>query len=261
LDWARLTGTISSPSLVGAVGPIGAIPRTARILAHSSNDRNPIAMALNLFSRFMPAEKSFTSQFCEQAACIHDAALELRDMVDQRKITAEQHVASIRLIESRADLVAREIFIGANRTFQAPLDREDILLLAHDLDDVVDLIEDTAKGIQRYGLSAFAPEMHSMVDAVVESGQVLIEAMPHLDWITRDHKIIFALCEKIGQIEETADESFDAGLTRIRVELGRGELDAIGYLDRKEIYELIERVVDKCDDVSNVIQTVTAKHV
>jgi uncharacterized protein len=218
-------------------------------------------MALNIFSRLMPPEKSFTSQFCEQAKCIHDAAQELRDMVDQQVTPADQHVASIRVIEHRADAVAREIFIGANRTFQAPIDREDIMRLAHDLDDVVDLIEDTAKGIQRYALSTFEAEMRAMVDAVVESADLLQQVMPHLDSITRDYRTIFALCEKIGHVEQSADESFDAGLTRIRRELGSGALNPIGYLDRKEVYELIERVVDKCDDVANVVQTVTAKHV
>ena len=218
-------------------------------------------MALNIFSRLMPPEISFTSQFCEQAKCIHEAAQELRDMVEGQKVGADQHVASICRIEARADGVARQIFIGANRTFQAPIDREDILLLAHDLDDVVDLIEDTAKGIQRYSVSAFAEEMRSMVDAVVESAELLKTVMPYLDSITREHKTIFSVCEKIGHIEQSADESFDAGLSRIRKELGSGALDAIGYIDRKELYELIERVVDKCDDVANVIQTVTAKHV
>ena len=100
-----------------------------------------------------------------------------------------------------------------------------------------------------------------MVDAVVESADLLKEIMPHLDSITSDHKTIFALCERIGNIEQSADESFDAGLSRIRKELGSGILAPIAYLDRKEVYELIERVVDKCDDVANVIQTVTAKHV
>jgi len=218
-------------------------------------------MALNLFSRLMPPEKSFTSQFCEQATCIHKAATELRGMVDGQSPAVDQHVASIRTIEAQADGIARQIFIGANRTFQAPIDREDILHLAHDLDDVVDLIEDTAKGIQRYSIAEFAEEMRSMVDAVVESADLLREIMPHLDSITRDHKTIFALCERIGHIEQSADESFDAGLSRIRRELGSGALAPIAYLDRKEVYELIERVVDKCDDVANVIQTVTAKHV
>ena len=218
-------------------------------------------MAFNLFSRLMPPEISFTNQFCDQARCIHEAALELRDMVGKQQVASDRHVASIRVIENRADAVARKIFIGANRTFQAPIDREDILLLAHDLDDVVDLIEDTAKGIQRYAVASFAAEMRAMVDAVVESAEVLKEVMPHLDSITRDHRTIFSLCERIGHIEENADESFDAGLTRLRIEVGSGELNPIGYLDRKELYELIERVVDKCDDVANVIQTVTAKHV
>ena len=218
-------------------------------------------MALNLFRRLMPPEISFTSQFCEQAKCIHEAAQELREMTSGKDTGAEDHVASIRAIEKRADAVARQIFIGANRTFQAPIDREDILHLAHDLDDVVDLIEDTAKGIQRYSISTFANEMRSMIDAVVESGELLQQVMPHLDAITREHRTIFRLCERIGQLEERADDSFDAGLTRIRSELGSGVLTPIDYLDRKEIYELIERVVDKCDDVANVVQTVTAKHV
>jgi hypothetical protein len=218
-------------------------------------------MALNIFSRLMPPEISFTGQFCEQAKCIHEAAQDLRDMVEGQKIGADQHVASIRRIETRADGVARQIFIGANRTFQAPIDREDIMRLAHDLDDVVDLIEDTAKGIQRYAISVFGQEMRSMVDAVVESADLLQQVMPHLDEITREHRTIFRLCEKIGQLEESADESFDAGLSRIRAELGAGTLNPIGYLDRKELYELLERVVDKCDDVANVVQTVTAKHV
>jgi len=218
-------------------------------------------MAFNIFSKLMPPEISFTAQFCEQTKCIHEAALELRDMVDGQKTPADQHVASIRVIENRADTVARGIFIGANRTFQAPIDREDILRLAHDLDDVVDLIEDTAKGIQRYAISTFAADMRSMVEGVVESADLLQQVMPFLDSITRDHKRIFALCERIGHVEQAADESFDAGLSRIRAELGRGEMSPIGYIDRKELYELIERVVDKCDDVANVVQTVAAKHV
>jgi len=220
--------------------------------------------ALNFSSRFLgidAPEISFTSRFCDQAKCIHEAALELRDMVDQQSVASDKHVASIRVIEKRADSVARGIFIGANRTFQAPIDREDILRLAHDLDDVVDLIEDTAKGIQRYSISTFAQEMRAMVEAVVQSADLLQQVMPFLDSITRDHKTIFALCERIGNVEQAADESFDAGLSRIRSELGSGALNAIGYIDRKELYELIERVVDKCDDVANVVQTVTAKHV
>jgi len=185
-------------------------------------------MALNLFSRLMPPEKSFTSLFCEQANCIVDAALELRDMVGQRQVAIDAHVASIRATETKADRIARQIFVSANGTFNAPIDREDILALAHELDDVVDLIEDAAKGIQRYRLENCPDEMRSMVNAVVESAELLKKAMPHLESITADHREIYATCQRIGEIEEQADESFDAGLSRIRADLGNGRLAPIG---------------------------------
>jgi len=218
-------------------------------------------MALNLFSRLMPPEKSFTSLFCQQADCMVEAAEELRDMVGERQVAVDAHIASIREIETRSDGVVRQIFLSANRTFNAPIDREDILTLAHELDDVVDLIEDTAKGIQRYEMSTFPAQMQTMVGAVVESAELLKKAMPYLDTITRDYREIYGICQRIGQIEEQADEAFDAALASIRGELRGGGLDPIGYLDRKELYEWVERVVDKCDDVANQLQTITAKHV
>jgi uncharacterized protein len=107
----------------------------------------------------------------------------------------------------------------------------------------------------------FPAEMRAMADAVVEAAGVLQKVMPFLDSIAKDHKAIFALCEQVGQIEGRADASFDLGLTRLRAQLRAGEVDTIGYIDRKELYELIENVVDKCDDVANAIQSITAKHV
>jgi predicted phosphate transport protein (TIGR00153 family) len=217
-------------------------------------------MALNLFSRLMPRQESFTILFCEQTRSIVAAAEELQHMVAGDGAN-DSHVASIRALETEADAIAKKVFIAANRTFNAPIDREDILELAHDLDDAVDLIEDTAKGIQRYAVREFSPEMRAMADAVVRSARVLLEVMPLLDAITPQHKTIFALCERIGQIEGEADEYFDAGLTRLRGQLRAGEIDTIAYIDRKELYELLEGVVDKCDDVANAVQAITAKHV
>jgi predicted phosphate transport protein (TIGR00153 family) len=217
-------------------------------------------MALNLFRRIMPPEESFTELFCELTERIVDGARELRAMVDG-KGPVETHVAKIRSIESAADGVARKIFLAANRTFNAPIDREDLLELANDLDDTVDLIEDTAKGIQRYGIETFSTEIRAMADAVVQSAELLAKVMPFLDSITTKHREIFALCEQVGHVEERADQSFDAALLRLRGELRAGTLDTVGYIDRKEIFELMEDVVDKCDDVANAVQTITAKHV
>ena len=113
-------------------------------------------MAFNLFKHLMPHEEAFTPLFCEQPQCIAQAANELRRMIRGDGPSGQRHVAAIREIEVAADAVPRRIFIAANRTFNAPIDREDILALAHVLDDCVDLIEDTAKEIQRYGVVDFA---------------------------------------------------------------------------------------------------------
>jgi predicted phosphate transport protein (TIGR00153 family) len=217
-------------------------------------------MALNLFGRLMPVEESFTVLFCEQASHILDAAKALRTMVvDDVDIAA--HVASIREIETKADAAARKVFIAANRTFNAPIDREDILHLAHELDDAVDLIEDTAKGIERYDVHSMPIEMHEMANAIVDSAERLRKVMPYLDSVTRDYRQIFALCQEIGEIEERADDSFDRGLTKLRVQVREHEIDTLAYLDLKELYELVENVVDKCDDIANTVQSITAKHV
>src|SRR5512140_2022648 len=168
-------------------------------------------MALNIFSRLMPPEESFTALFCQQAERIAEAARELRALIAAAD-AGTAHVSAIRAIEIAADAVAKKVFIAANRTFNAPIDREDLLALAHDLDDAVDLIEDTAKGIARYGVTTFPPQMHAMADAVLESG-----------------------------------------LLALRLDLREGRVDTIGYIDRKELYELIESVVDKCDDVANAV--------
>src|SRR5436190_14808164 len=146
-------------------------------------------MSLNLFSRLMPAVEAFTPLFCEQAQRILQSAEQLRQMIVE-DMPAEQHVAIIREIEKAADAVARRIFIAANRTFNAPIDREDILALAHLLDDCVDLIEDTAKGIQRYGIRSFPAEMRAMADTALEAGAVLHKIMPLLDSIGSDHQAI-----------------------------------------------------------------------
>lgn len=217
-------------------------------------------MGLNLFGALMPAEERFTGLFVEQAACILHAAQELRSMiVDDADIA--QHVAEIRRIEHAADDVARKVFTAANRTFNAPIDREDILALGHDLDDAVDLIEDTAKGIARYDVHRFPPEVVRMADGIVACAQRLREVMPYLDSLTRDHRKIFELCGEVGRIEGEADDAFDVALTHLRAQLRAGDIDTIAYLDRKELYELVESVVDKCDDIANAIQAVTTKHV
>jgi uncharacterized protein len=218
-------------------------------------------MRLNLFGPLLPREEQFIELFCEQSKMLSAAASELHALIEGGNGELEARVAAIRRLETEADAVARRIIIAANRTFNAPMDRENILELAHELDDVVDLIEQTAKEILRYEIREFPAEMKRMAAAVVRCGATIEQLIPLLGEITRQHKRIGALCAAIGDTEGEADACLDAGLTELRSRVRRGEIDALDYVDRKEIYEHLEAVVDKCDDVANVVQTITAKHV
>ena len=221
-------------------------------------------MGLNLFAALMPPEERFTGALL-RAGAAHPGGRAGAAADDRRgRSTASSHVAAIRAIEMAADAVARKVFIAANRTFNAPIDREDILALAHDLDDAVDLIEDTAKGIQRYDVHEFPAEMRA--DGRRGSSRlrgVLREVMPYLDSVAqRPQGKIFALCERGRPDRRARPTSPSTARSRdLRAQLRAGEIDTIGYIDRKELYELIENVVDKCDDVANAIQSITAKHV
>jgi predicted phosphate transport protein (TIGR00153 family) len=217
-------------------------------------------MRLNLFGFLMPREEAFIDLFCEQSRLVVATAVELRSLIENGH-AMEEHFAAIRRLESEADAVARRIILAANNTFNAPIDRENILGLAHDLDDIVDLIEEAAKEIKRYEVRVFPPEMKVMADAITRSAAIIQEALPLLDSLTREHRKISELCQKIGQIEGEADECFDESLTRLRGKARAGEIDVLAYIDRKEILEHLEAVVDKCDDVGNELQTIVAKHV
>jgi uncharacterized protein len=99
--------------------------------------------------------------------------------------------------------------------------------------------------------------MVEMVDAAMQSAAVLNEAIPLLDAMARQSDRLRALCDDIGLIEYKADLAYDAGLTALR----RAGLDPAAYMEHKEIYERLEQIVDKFDDVANVLEGILATHV
>jgi uncharacterized protein len=217
-------------------------------------------MRLNLFGFLMPKEAAFIDLFGEQSRLVITAAVELKGLIDGEG-GLNDRFAAIHRIEGEADAVTKQIFLAAGHTFNAPIDRENILGLAHELDDIVDLIEETAKEIKRYEVRSFSEEMRVMADAVSRTAGLLHQAIPLLESVTREHQRIASLCEEVGRVEGEADTCFDEGLTRLRAQARAGEIDTLAYIDLKEIFEHLEDVVDKCDDVANLLLTITAKHV
>jgi uncharacterized protein Yka (UPF0111/DUF47 family) len=217
-------------------------------------------MAINIVQRLLPRGENFTRHFCELADQLAKAAASLLEMIG-RGTVAEADVTRMKAIEEAGDEITRRIIVAANRTFNAPIDREDILALAQALDDALDLIEDVTKAIHRSGLAGFSAPFAAIAGDIVVGLGLVQEALPLLDDIPRNYERISAACEQIGAAEGRADDAFDEGLIGLRALLKEGRFDLLEYLDRKEVLELLEEASDRCDDIAKALRTVTAKHV
>lgn len=211
---------------------------------------------LELIRKLLPRDDQFTAYFAEHASKIAAAADLLQHMIANGG-TVEDCFSAIQAREAEADDITRKIIQAAHRTFAAPFDRGEIIDLAKTLDDVIDLMEEAAREIRRYEVREFASHMKEMVGAARECAAILDEAIPLLDGMARHSERLRSLCYAIGKIEYQADQVLDAGLTALR----RQGLDPAAYMERKEIYERLEEIVDKFDDVANVLEGILATHV
>jgi predicted phosphate transport protein (TIGR00153 family) len=210
---------------------------------------------MRAFRSLMPRDDRFIERFCEHSKLIVPAAEAFRALMsgDGR---LEQHVAEISRLEDAADQVAKETVLAIHRTFVTPFDRSQILDLISALDDTIDLMKDTGRRIVRYGVG-FTPEMQGMADCAVRAAIELRDGMPLLGAINSSVDRLNAMSVSVRRIEGEADELLDRGL-RI---LFASE-NSPGYkLTVEKFYDLVEAVVDRCEDVVDVIDGIVVEQV
>jgi predicted phosphate transport protein (TIGR00153 family) len=210
---------------------------------------------MRAFRSLMPRDDRFIERFCEHSKLIVPAAEAFRALMsgDGR---LEQHVAEISRLEDAADQVAKETVLAIHRTFVTPFDRSQILDLISALDDTIDLMKDTGRRIVRYGVG-FTPEMQGMADCAVRAAIELRDGMPLLGAINSSVDRLNAMSVSVRRIEGEADELLDRGL-RI---LFASE-NSPGYkLTVEKVYDLVEAVVDRCEDVVDVIDGIVVEQV
>jgi predicted phosphate transport protein (TIGR00153 family) len=211
------------------------------------------------FIRFlMPREERFIEYFSAHAGCIVTAAAALQTMM--RATSPEERDSCFKevcRIEGEADAIARETMKALHRAFITPFDRSDIHDLSTALDDAVDLIEEVAQHAVLYRLSSFSPVMMEMGTMIEDAARLLVEAIPLLSNISRNAERINSLCERVGKIESEADHV----LRRALSDLIAQDPPLIEFLGRKEVYELLETVTDRCDDVSDLMEGILLDHV
>src|SRR6202000_3000519 len=154
--------------------------------------------------------------------------------------------------EQDADNVTRDVLIAVRRTFITPFDRGNIRELITSMDNSIDQMQKTAKSVQLFDLKTFRPQMKDMADIIVKCAKLAESAIPLLRSISTEAGHISDITSQISAQEGKADEMHDNGLR----ELYRGAAaagNALSFIVGNEVYDHLEEVVDRFDDVANVM--------
>lgn len=207
------------------------------------------------FCSLMPQDEKFIERFRAHSRLVVPAAGAFRALMsgDGR---AEQHAAEISRLEEAADQVTWNTVLAFHRTFVTPFDRSQILDLITALDDTINLMKDTGRRMVRYGV-AFTPEMGGVADCAVRVATALRDDMPLLSAIGQSVDRLNAMSVAVRRIEGETDELMDRGLRALFA-----SDNSPGYkLTVEKVYDLVEAVVDRCEDVMDVIDGIVVEQV
>jgi predicted phosphate transport protein (TIGR00153 family) len=211
-------------------------------------------MVLKLFRSLMPRDGSFVGQICRHSNYVVEAAVQFRGILASGDYDA--HCKELFRLEDAADQVTYEVVRAVHRSFITPFDRAEILQLITALDDTIDIMKDAAKRIGLYNVG-FTPEMLAMADCAVVATTAIRDAMPALNAIARNVATLNEMQQKVRGAESEADDLLQRGLKALFGGPGSAGDKLIG----ERVYELIEAVVDRCEDVSDVIAGIVVEQV
>ena len=167
----------------------------------------------------------------------------------------EIRVHAIEGIEKQADKVTHATLDALHKTFITPLDRDDIHQLITRMDDILDLLEDAAQTISLYDIKTITPEAKRLAElclACTEKVKAAVALLHNMD----NSREILAICQEIDRLESDADHVMRAAMSK----LFREEPDVRNLIKLKAIYELLETVTDRCEDVANIIEGIIVEN-
>lgn len=213
---------------------------------------------LGWFHALMPKERRFFELFAAHSKVVVAGAEAMRAMLEGGEVV-EKHCQTVMDREQDADNITREVRIAVRRTFITPFDRGDITDLITSMDNTIDQMQKAAKGIMLFEVRSFTPQMREMGDTIVQCAKLVEEAIPLLRSINAQAGRISEICEHISHLEGRADELHDIGLK----ELFRlhSMSNSTAFFISHEIYDHLEKVVDRFDDVGNEIHGIVIEHV
>ncbi len=216
-------------------------------------------MVLKLFRFLMPQDDTFVASFSQQAAKTVEAAEVFRLLLAEPD-RAEDHAKRLSRIEKEADEVNRATIRSIHRVFITPFDRSDILQLTNALDDIIDLMKAAGRRIRLYRADV-TPQMLAMADCIVRACEQLRAGMPLLGNITGNIVGLTAMQEAVDRIESEADAALKEGLDEVFGGPMADQISAGQKLMVQSVYDGIEDVVDRCEDVVELVHSIVIEQV
>jgi uncharacterized protein len=214
------------------------------------------ALMLGWFRALMPREERFFELFTRHAQVTLAGADALRALLsgtgDILRCCQEVNAR-----EEEADTITRDVLTALRRSFITPLDRGDIKDLITSMDDAIDQMNKTVKVIRLFEFHNFSPCMQEMGELIVRAANINVEAVPLLRSIGNQAGRLNELTEATIRIEGQSDELHDKG----RRELFLSETNAIAFMIGSEVYDHLEQVVDRFEDVANEISAIVIENV
>jgi len=212
---------------------------------------------LGWFQALMPKEERFFDLFDAHALTLCSGARALQQVLKGGDQVPE-HIAAIARHEREADDIAHEVLLAVRRTFITPFDRADIRDLISSMDDTIDQMHKTAKAITLFEQRAFEPDMAALGEIIVKAADITAEAVPLLRSMRVNAAKLNVLTEQVTRLEEESDQLYDQGM--VALYKGPGRKDAMAFIIGGEIYDHLEKVVDRFEDVANRISGVLIEH-
>jgi len=207
-----------------------------------------------MFGRLMPREGRFFDFFNEHASLIVQGAVELNSFLSDMG-NREAHAQNVNSIEKKANKITHDTILLLHQTFVTPLDRDDIHKLISSMDDILDLMEDVAECVVLYDVREVTDAARKLAQIGVSCAEKVKAAVAMLANLDNSQAIL-RICNEIDQLESEADRVMRSAMSK----LFRDEPDTRQLIKLKAVYELLESITDRCEDVANVIEGVVLEN-
>ena len=210
--------------------------------------------------KLLPQEGNFFELFNQHADRIVEAARAFSNLVHNYADDhlREKYNQDVDNAERAADRITHEVNRALHKTFITPIDRDQIHSLINTMDDVADLIQDCAESMSLYHVQKMTDEIHRLTDLSVRCCERVQDAVKLLAKLAEPSTAEAALktCEEIDKLESDADRVMRSAMSK----LFREQEDVREVIKLKAIYELLETITDKCEDVANLIEGIVLEN-